>query len=994
MNAMIGIDLGTTNSLVAILEGEKPVLLPNVLGERSTPSVVGLTPQGQLLVGRSARNQLAVAPDRTIAEMKRQMGSTEGIVLGDRSYTATELSSFVLMALKEDAERYLGQPVTEAVITVPAYFTDAQRHATREAGVLAGLKVERILNEPTAAALAYGLTHLDQEAHVLVYDLGGGTFDVSILEMYSGVLDVRASSGNARLGGSDFDALVVRWLLDQIQQEHGLDLRGDRAAMARLKLAAEQAKIELSAQSSATIQLPFLAMKGGSPISPLLELDRTTFEALIGPLVRSTLEPVAAALRDAKLVPAQIGEILLVGGSSRIPLVQRLVEEYFHQKPRFEVNPDEAVALGAAIQAGLKGGAFSAETGIMITDVAPFTLGVESSRRVGQSLVNGFFLPIIPRNSTIPITRSQVVNTVADGQTRVTVRVFQGDDHLCKNNVFLDEYHIQDIPSGRAGQERLEIAFTYDINGILQVKTTIMSTGRAATLRISRAAPSPDSQARLSADYGRAPERSLEAQVEHLLSQGKAEAAVELAERHAATSPGAESQLFWARALLGAGRAVPAERMLRSLVAEAGAPARKLLGQALAQTGRGDEALVELEAAEARAEAGWVALRLGHGGRALGHLRAALVDKPGDPSLLEAYERATLLANDPADLYFPLSARHPDWLWGRFRAGLKQPPLCDSPLIKAAEAGMIGQERSILGSFPPSSTDPLPSWLRLLGLLLDRTFPEAERQLTDMITRWPALAVARALLAQLQADRPALALSSALRWTELSPHDPEAWEALGDSHWAGKAPEAARAAWLRAETAGSETATQKIALAARLQGRAGLILALGWHPRGGTTIPVQALRVPGDGSLQVTGNMSHLCEEAAKVAWTCLRGRAREFSIPTEGVSLHLHFSSLTLEKDGPSAGVAFFLAALSAMQDRPLPPDLAATGEVDLMGGVRPVGGLEEKLRAAALAGVRRVIVPRQNLPQLQALPLDLRSQLMFHYVSTVVEAAGFAWP
>ncbi|HNH49225.1 MAG TPA: Hsp70 family protein, partial [Myxococcota bacterium] len=462
----------------------------------------------------------------------------------------------------------------EAVITVPAYFTDAQRQATREAGVLAGLKVERILNEPTAAALAYGLTHLDQEAHVLVYDLGGGTFDVSVLEMYSGVLEVRASSGNARLGGADFDALVVQWLLEQIQRAHGLDLSADRGAMARLKLAAEQAKIELSARTSATIQLPFLAMKEGHPISPLVELDRPTFEALIGPLVRSTLEPVAAALRDAKLVPAQIGEILLVGGSSRIPLVQRLVEEYFHKKPRFEVNPDEAVALGAAIQAGLKAGAFSAETGIMITDVAPFTLGVESSRRVGQSLIHGFFLPIIPRNSTIPITRSQVVNTVADGQTQVTIRVFQGDDHLCKNNVFLDEYTLQDIPPGRAGQERLEIAFTYDINGILQVKTTILSTSRAASLQITRAAPSPDSQARLSADYSRSPTVSLEDQVGRLLSQGKAEAAVELAERHAATSPGPESRLLLARALLGAERQVPAERILRELLAEGWTPAR------------------------------------------------------------------------------------------------------------------------------------------------------------------------------------------------------------------------------------------------------------------------------------------------------------------------------------------------------------------------------------------------------------------------------------
>jgi ATP-dependent Lon protease len=434
--------------------------------------------------------------------------------------------------------------------------------------------------------------------------------------------------------------------------------------------------------------------------------------------------------------------------------------------------------------------------------------------------------------------------------------------------------------------------------------------------------------------------------------------------------------------------------MLRELVAEGLTPARKFLGLALAQTGRWDEAMVEFEASQAWEEAGVLALRRGHGGRALTHLRAALLQKPGDPALMEAWERASLLANTPADLLLPLATRHPDWLWGRARASLKIAPFSASPLIKAAEAALSSQDLALLRRLPLSSTDPLPRWLRVFGLLLDRTFGEAEQELLAMVQHWPELTPLWAVLAQLQADRPELAQKAATRWTELSPSDSEAWEALGDSLWALGKGEEAVGAWHRAEAGGSETATQKAALAGRIQGRPGMILALGWHPRGGTTMPVQAVKVPGDGSLQVTGNMGHVCEEAAKVAWTCLRGRSKDFGIQMEGQALHIHFSSLTLEKDGPSAGVAFFLAGLSAMQDRPLPADLAATGEVDLMVGIRAVGGLEEKLRAAALAGVRRVIVPRQNLPQLQALPPDLQSQLVLHYVSTVVEAAALAWP
>ena len=321
--------------------------------------------------------------------------------------------------MKDDAERALNEPVREAVITVPAYFTDARREATRDAGILAGLVVERIINEPTAAALAYGLDRLDQEAHVLVYDLGGGTFDVSVLEMFDGVLDVKASSGNARLGGADFDAAVAQWLADRVFELHRIDVSGDPKAEAQLKLAAEAAKIALTDRRTTQVTVTL----SGRTVD--VELDRPTFERLVTPLVRATLEPVASALRDAKLEPRRIDEILLIGGSSRVPLVQRMIEEFFGKPARFEVNPDEAVALGAAVQAGLKAGALAGSTGILLTDVAPFTLGVEAARTVGSTLITGFFTPIIHRNSTVPVTRSQVFSTVADGQTAVKVRVYQ-----------------------------------------------------------------------------------------------------------------------------------------------------------------------------------------------------------------------------------------------------------------------------------------------------------------------------------------------------------------------------------------------------------------------------------------------------------------------------------------------------------------------------------------------------------------------------------------
>lgn len=487
MARLLGIDLGTTNSVAATLQGTTPMVIPNRNGRRLTPSVVGLDSSGQVHVGDSAFNQLQIAPERTVAEVKRKMGSGEMVTLGDRTYRPQEISAFILKSLKEDAERHFGEAVTEAVVTVPAYFTDAQRQATRDAGELAGLTVERIINEPTAAALAYGLEHLDQEAHVLVYDLGGGTFDVSVLEMFNGVLDVKASSGNNSLGGADFDARLVDWLLRQLQTQHGVDVSGDLKARARLRACAERAKIDLSSSQVVTCVLPFIAMKSGAPVSAEFELSRAVFEAEVGELIRSTLEPIKSALSDARLEPRAISEVVLVGGSSRIPLVHRLLTEFFGKPPRAGVNPDEAVALGAAVQAGLKAGSLSASTGIMITDVAPFTLGVEvMSRAGGGSMVGGLFSPIIQRNSTVPISRTEVYRTTSDQQRVVDIRVFQGEDQLVKNNVLLGSYAVEGVPPAPGGAESVAVTFTYDLNGILNVKTRIVSTGKEAVLVVDK----------------------------------------------------------------------------------------------------------------------------------------------------------------------------------------------------------------------------------------------------------------------------------------------------------------------------------------------------------------------------------------------------------------------------------------------------------------------------------------------------------------------------
>lgn len=482
----VGIDLGTTNSLVAVLEGQTPRLVRNAHGSFLTPSVVALLDTGELVVGEVARRQLLAAPDRAVAHVKRLMGESTEVSLGDRRYSPIEISAVILRQLKRDAEGYLGGEVDEAVITVPAYFTDAQREATKVAGELAGLRVDRILNEPTAAALAYGLDKMDAEEHLLVYDLGGGTFDVSVLELFSGVLDVKASAGNNQLGGLDFDAIVASWLEQSFAAQHGARPKATAAQKARLLDAAERAKIALSSATETTIRLPFFESEAGMTVSFETTLARPKFNELVAELTASTLTSVELALTDAKLARAKLGPVVLVGGSSRMPVVREQLAAFFGKELRFDVDPDCAVALGAAIQMGLKKGAISAETGIMITDVCPFTLGVEVSSQAGSQLVHGMFSSVIPRNSTIPVSRTERFSTTADGQKSVTIRVFQGESRYTKNNVFLDQYTLDGVPPGGVGKESVAVTFTYDINGILRVETEIVSTGKKAELVVER----------------------------------------------------------------------------------------------------------------------------------------------------------------------------------------------------------------------------------------------------------------------------------------------------------------------------------------------------------------------------------------------------------------------------------------------------------------------------------------------------------------------------
>jgi molecular chaperone DnaK len=477
----IGIDLGTTHSLVAYLDGETPRLIPGTAGELLTPSIVARRLDGVMVVGLEAKAILAQHPERALANFKRAMGTSEELVLAGEKFRAEELSALVLRKLRSDAERVLGGRIEEAVVTVPAYFTDAQREATKVAGELAGLRVERIINEPTAAALAYGLANLEAEDHVLVYDLGGGTFDVSVLEMFSGLLDVKASTGNNRLGGIDFDAALAELVIKRAGKP-GLTA-AERAALVRQ---CEVAKRALSDTESTEVLLRYTPGDTAVSCEARIVVNRADFQAATRSLVEATLVSVDQALADAKLTKTKLGPIVLVGGSSRMPVVRAALTAHFNKPLHDGVHPDHAIALGAAVQVGLKLGGISAQTGIMITDVAPFTLGVEVSHQAGNHLVHGMFSSIITRNSTVPISRTERVTTVGDGQRSVRVRVFQGESRYTKNNTFLDEFVLDGVPPAPAGKEPVAITFTYDINGILHVSAEIVSTGKKAELTVER----------------------------------------------------------------------------------------------------------------------------------------------------------------------------------------------------------------------------------------------------------------------------------------------------------------------------------------------------------------------------------------------------------------------------------------------------------------------------------------------------------------------------
>ena len=517
MGKIIGIDLGTTNSCVAVMEGSEPVVIPNSEGHRTTPSVVAFTDGGERKVGDPAKRQAITNPKRTIFSIKRYMGEkfenvssdisrspytvvrgandTARVEIDGRQYTPQEISAITLQKMKKTAEDYLGQEVTEAVITVPAYFSDSQRQATKEAGEIAGLKVRRIVNEPTAAALAYGMDKMNRDMKIAVYDLGGGTFDISILELGDGVFEVKSTNGDTHLGGDDFDHVLIDYMAEAFKAEHQIDLRQDPMALQRLKEAAEKAKIELSSATTTDINLPYIMPVNGIPQHLVMTLTRAKFEQLCDHLVQKTIEPCRAALRDAGLQANQIDEVILVGGSTRIPAIQRVVEEFFGKAPNRSVNPDEVVAVGAAIQGGVLTGEVK---DVLLLDVTPLSLGIET--------LGGVMTRLIEANTTIPTRKSQVFSTAADNQPTVTINVCQGERAMAADNKSIGRFHLDGIPAAPRGVPQIEVSFDIDANGILNVSAKDLGTGKEQKIRIEASSGLTDAEIQRMRDEAKANE--------------------------------------------------------------------------------------------------------------------------------------------------------------------------------------------------------------------------------------------------------------------------------------------------------------------------------------------------------------------------------------------------------------------------------------------------------------------------------------------------------